>query len=140
MSLGSFPACSASSQSLRGSCKPALNQRLLSSRMCKVTEEHEAFEKLLGRWDGSSFLCYTTPEMASLGHIVTQEANCSGLRGLQHLGERQVSVLTLSVGLSPQLCESKALDTCKILPAFHLQYKLAQRTQNRQSCSGFMHQ
>lgn len=140
MSLGSFPACSASSQSLRGSYKPALNQRLPRSRTCKVTEEQEAFEKLLGRWDGSSFLCYMTPEMAFLGPIVMQEPNCSGFHGLQHLRGRQVSVLTLSVDLSPQLCESKALETCNMWPAFHLQYKLAQHTQNRQSRSGFMHQ
>lgn len=68
--------------------------------MCKVTEEQEAFEKLLGRWDGSSFLCCSTPEMASLGHLVMQEANCLGFHDLQHLGERQVSMLTLSVDLS----------------------------------------
>lgn len=37
MSLSSFPACSASSQSSRGSYGPALNERLPSSRMCKVT-------------------------------------------------------------------------------------------------------
>lgn len=42
------------------------------------------------------------------------------------ISERQVSVLTVSVDLSPELCESEALETCKILPAFHLQYKLAQ--------------
>jgi len=85
-------------------------------------------------------LHFSAPEVASLGHIVMQELNCLGFHGLQRLGARQVSVLTLSVDLSPKLCESEALETCKILPAFHLQYKLARHTQNRRGCSGFVHQ
>lgn len=51
--------------------------------------------KLLRRWDGFSFLCYVTPNMASLRYNVMRETNCSGFC-VSSIQERQVAVLTLS--------------------------------------------
>lgn len=59
---------------------------------------------------------------------------------LSSISEGQVSVLTLLVDPPPWLRESRALETREVLPAFHLQCKLARCTQSRQSRSGFMHQ